>query len=161
MLTVLWLIVGLTEQLAIASDTHISMVINGFSYHLPRDYYNERNTGIGLQLDEAWGRHHLMWGVGTYRDSYFTQANYFGTGYNHRLWDANLRASRWYIDAGAVLLVAKSEGYTKYYHVPMLIAPLPWVAVGNERYAMNMMFAPAPNNHYASVLTVQLKIVLF
>ena len=145
---------------AVARDTHVSAVLNGYSYHLPRDYYNERNVGYGLQIDAAWGDHHAMFGGGTYRDSYYTHADYLGAGYNYRIWEHAFRFSRGFMDAGLVVLVAKSAGYSKYYHVPILIAPLPWVSVGNERVAVNIMFAPAPSDNYASVLTLQFKFVI-
>ena len=159
-----WLVLAawVTVAPALASETQMGVVFNGLSYHLPREnYFNERNTGYGIQLDRAWGRQRAIASAGTFLDSYYTQANYIGAGYNYRLWDEASSYQRWHFDAGGVVLAAQSAGYSKYYRVPVLIAPLPWVSFGNERMALNLMFAPALNEHYASVFTAQVKFVIF
>ena len=161
-----YILLALTGLVALLSTTaqadNFSIIINGMSKHFPsHPLYNEQNSGYGFQYEKVarQGRR-LIAGVGQFIDSYHSRAAYLSVGHSWRLWRRGRGANALYIDAGGVVLAARSEAYEYYYRTRVLIAPLPMLSLGWGKAGVNMMFVPKVAGSYSTVLTVQAKLTI-
>lgn len=124
----------------VQADNQLNLAINVTSFHFPRQDFNERNPGIGLE----YGNSEVKGMIGTYDNSYYRRTNYLLGAYTP-LHYGNINAG---------VFGGLASGYA-YPVVGGLILNYQGSMAG-----VNLMIVPSVVKNASSVIGVQLTIKL-
>ncbi len=134
----------------------LHLVINGKAYHFDRDLkWNERNYGLGFEYEyEPQGNWIWFTAGSTFKDSNNQTSSYLGGGLRRRYLLGD-DPQGLHVDVGAVAFLMTRKDFNNHRPFPGV---LPFVSVGNEWLAMNMVYIPRVTPKLADLLFFQLRI---
>ena len=123
-----------------ATAGDLNLIANGKAYHFDRDIpRNENNWGFGMQYSfESDTRNSSFVTVSSFKDSYDNTSNYIGSGIQRRYF-LNKLAIKSHLDIGVMGFAMTRKNYRD--GTPFLGA-IPFVSVGNDKFAVNMTYIP-------------------
>jgi len=123
-----------------ASADELHLIVSGKAIHFDQDLdYNEKNWGLGFEYDfeERNNWIPLITGL-SFKDSFNETSKYLGGGAKRRFLLSDDRDGL-HFDAGIFGFVMTRQDYKN--NEPFLSA-LPFVSIGNSRFAVNITYVP-------------------
>lgn len=134
-----WLLLFLFTCSVVKADD-LQLIVSGKSIHFGTDTsFNESNWGVGFEYDFEQRNNWIPLITGaSFKDSLENTSNYLGGGTKRRFL-LGADPDGMHIDAGVIAFVMTREDYKNNDPFP---GALPFLSIGNNRFAVNVTYVP-------------------